>query len=410
MRRTGVTLFLTFISIFLIFFLQSCGFIPQKLCAPSDLEVVDVSPDSVKIQWHDNTISEDGFEIFRSEGGDFHRIGTVGMNTESFEDTAVLPSRRYAYKVRAFKGNTVSEFSEAVEVTTLEAYPNPPGNLRDVDKSESYVRLSWIDRSNNEKGFRVFRSLDGENYIMLYELPENSTTFEDRNLSPGTTYHYYIEAFNDSGSSGRSNILVVRTNNINDPPTDLRPVFPPNGSVNQNFYSITLRWEARDPNNDSLIYTLYFGTDPIPPVRIRGMSITQFTVNGLSPDTTYYWKIAVYDKHGNTVYGPVWTFRTKSNRPPLPPSNLRASAVSESEIDLRWDDNSDNETGFEISRSFVSWTGYSKIGEVESNVTMFRDEELTAGRHYCYKVRSKNEFGYSVWVGPVCVSTGGDDP
>ncbi|HDM70656.1 MAG TPA: hypothetical protein ENG58_04510 [Thermotogales bacterium] len=411
MKKAKVVLI--FICIFFVFlFLQSCGFIPQKLCAPSNLEIIEVGPDHVILSWRDNTISEDGFEIFRKAVNEesFRKVGTVGMNSEVFEDLSVLPSRKYTYKIRAFKGGTFSDFSEPVDVVTLEPYPNPPEQLKVLDKTESSIKLTWLDRSNNEKGFRIFRSFDGERYDLLVELPMNTNIFEDRNLPPGTICHYYVTAFNDSGSSGKSNIIVVQTNEINDPPTNLKPLFPTNGSMKVNFTTVTLRWDVNDPNGDELIYDLYFGTDPIPPLKAKGLSVPQYVLSNLRPGTTYYWKIGVYDKHGNMVYGSIWTFKTKLNVPPSPPSDLRAVSVSSTEIELRWKDNSDNETGFEISRSSLSWTGYTKIGEVGENITVFRDSSLITGRQYCYKVRSKNEFGSSQWVGPVCAVAGGKDP
>lgn len=71
------------------------------------------------------------------------------------------------------------------------------------------------------------------------------------------------------------------------------------------------------------------------------------------------------------------------------PSNLDAVAVSSSQINLTWTDNSGNEDGFEIRRSTTGPSGtFTKIAEVGANVTNYSDTGLNAGTQYCYKVRA----------------------
>jgi hypothetical protein len=47
---------------------------------------------------------------------------------------------------------------------------------------------------------------------------------------------------------------------------------------------------------------------------------------------------------------------------PLPPTNLVATASSLTDVELRWKDNSTNETGFKIERKTNS-TSYQLVGE-----------------------------------------------
>ena len=79
--------------------------------------------------------------------------------------------------------------------------------------------------------------------------------------------------------------------------------------------------------------------------------------------------------------------------PPDPPSNLVASAASDSQINLSWADNSSFEGGFEIER----WNGssYSQINTVGPNVATYADSGLTASTTYHYRVRAYNGAGGS---------------
>jgi len=78
------------------------------------------------------------------------------------------------------------------------------------------------------------------------------------------------------------------------------------------------------------------------------------------------------------------------------PSNLVATAVSASQIDLSWVDNSSVEDGFKIER----WTGsgYSNIATVGANVRTYSDFGLTPISTYYYRVRAYKgpwDSGYS---------------
>src|SRR5206468_5559385 len=83
--------------------------------------------------------------------------------------------------------------------------------------------------------------------------------------------------------------------------------------------------------------------------------------------------------------------------PPAAPSNLTATAVSTSEIDLSWTDNAaGNETGFLISRS-TDGTTFTQIGSVGAGVTSYKNTGLSASTKYYYEVRATNAAGNSAF-------------
>ncbi len=74
------------------------------------------------------------------------------------------------------------------------------------------------------------------------------------------------------------------------------------------------------------------------------------------------------------------------------PSNLEATAVSSSQIDLSWQDNSSKETGFRIERS-PNGQDFSEIDEVGANVTSYSDTDLSPSTTYYYRVRAFRQTG-----------------
>jgi len=77
------------------------------------------------------------------------------------------------------------------------------------------------------------------------------------------------------------------------------------------------------------------------------------------------------------------------------PGNLTATAQG-TNITLRWTDQSDNETSFEIERSASSGSGFAQIGTVSSNQTGYTDESgLSCDTTYYYQVTASNTGGNS---------------
>lgn len=77
------------------------------------------------------------------------------------------------------------------------------------------------------------------------------------------------------------------------------------------------------------------------------------------------------------------------------PSELTASAVSSSQINLSWKDNSDDETGFKIERKKGEGDTFSQIATVGANVTTYSDTGLSPSTTYYYRVRAYNASGDS---------------
>lgn len=80
------------------------------------------------------------------------------------------------------------------------------------------------------------------------------------------------------------------------------------------------------------------------------------------------------------------------------PTNLTASANSHSDISLAWEDNSINETGWEVYRSTTGATGTFTVfaNYPWSNITAASNGGLQGSTEYCYKVRSYKKQGQQV--------------
>ena len=76
---------------------------------------------------------------------------------------------------------------------------------------------------------------------------------------------------------------------------------------------------------------------------------------------------------------------------PADPSNLQATAVSSTQVDLSWQDNSSDESEFRIERSPDGSTGWQQIATVGASVTSYRDTGRSCNTTYHYRLRAYRE-------------------
>jgi titin len=92
--------------------------------------------------------------------------------------------------------------------------------------------------------------------------------------------------------------------------------------------------------------------------------------------------------------------------PPAPAAPLNFTAAGRvtgggatARIDLRWTDNSNNETRFIIQRaSDANFTTGLATYTLAANVTSFAQTNLAHGLTYYYRIQARNLYGGSVWV------------
>ena len=275
------------------------------------------------------------------------------------------------------------------------ATPEPlgaPANLAGQAVSTIEISLTWEDRSSAETGFAIERQ-NGAIWSQIGATPDgNITTYRDTGLSPGTSYNYRVLAFSAAGVSPTSNVVSVTTSAsapsaIPGAPTGLTAT-----SVTTS--SVTLTWTDGSSNENGFAIQRLNGSTWSQIGATPDGNITAYGDTGLSPGTSYSYRVLAFNGSGNSPTSNVVSATTSQVvQIPAAPSNLRVAGVTSTSVTLAWTDGSSNENGFSIERKIGS--SWVQIGWVPDNTWTFRHGGLNAGRSYTYRVKAFNAAGNS---------------
>ena len=126
-----------------------------------------------------------------------------------------------------------------------------------------------------------------------------------------------------------------------------------------------------------------------------GANVIKYSDTGLSGDTTYYYRVRASSDSGDSSYSNEASATTPLQTIPNAPGSLDVVAISSAQIDLRWQDNSNNESGFKIEHKTGAGGSYRQVAIVGPNINTYSDTSIIEDTTYYYRVRAYNDAGYS---------------
>ncbi|MGE5528005.1 MAG: family 20 glycosylhydrolase [Patescibacteria group bacterium] len=172
------------------------------------------------------------------------------------------------------------------------------------------------------------------------------------------------------------------------PPVDTEPPTAPANLTATAVSSsrIDLSWTAATDNVGVAGYKVFRGG-----VEIDTVTGTTYSDTGLSPNTTYSYYVKAFDAAGNVSAqsntAQATTPPSGDTQAPTAPTNLEATAVSSSQINLTWTASTDNVgvTGYQVFRNGV------QVGT--SATTSYSDTGLQPATTYSYYVKAYDAAG-----------------
>ena len=376
----------------------------SSINAPSNLALAVESHSQIKLTWTDNSNNETGFEIERSlNGTTFASIQTVAVGIAEYTNTGLTPSTKYYYRVRAL-GTPINSIYTSIANATTQVDPNlpvAPSNLTALASSHTQIALTWQDNSINETGFRIERSSNGVNFAPVDTAAVDGTTFTDQGLTPSTKYYYRVQSINTFGISEYTNVAFDTT--LVDPNL---PVAPGNlTAATVSHTQIGLTWQDKSSNESGYRVERSPDGTTFTAIDTTAANSTAFTDQGLSPVTKYYYRVQGINALGVSPYSSVVNATTAVDpNVPAIPGPITLKVLSDAEIEISWLDNSADETSFEIERS-LNGTTFTLLATKGVDEMIHVDENLTLSTKYYYRMRAKNNAGYSPYAAIVNATT-----
>ncbi len=255
--------------------------------------------------------------------------------------------------------------------------PSAPTNLSVSNLAQNSLTLTWNASTDNVgvTGYDVFMNNNLWGTV-------TTTTANITGLSASTAYSFFVRAKDAAGNvSSSSNVVNVTT------PDTQAPTAPTNLTAsNITQTSVVLSWTASTDNVGVTGYDVYSGS-----TLIGTTTSTSTTVTGLSASTAYTFSVRAKDAAGNVSASSnsvnVTTLAPADTQAPTAPTNLTASNITQTTVDLSWTASTDNVgvTGYDV------YLGSTLLGTVSGTAATVSG--LTASTTYSFSVRAKDAAG-----------------
>ena len=309
--------------------------------------------------------------------------------------------------VHEYSGYTSGEFVYTAWMFIPNGEPNEPNEPEPEDGATDVsisADLSW--NCSDSDGDNLTYDIYFGNYSPPPKVVSNQSgiTYDPGTLEFGTTYYWQIVAYDEYGASNASPIwnFTIRTN---DPPNTPSNPNPSDGETDVPLFK-TLSWTGGDPDGDDVTYDVYFGDYSPPPIVKSNQSGTTYSTGELEFGTTYYWQIVAWDEFGYVATGSIWSFTTKTNDPPDPPT-ITGPAIGGVGIEYEYTfvttDPDDDKVYY-----YIEWGD----GDVEEWIGLYdSDEEVILGHTWSetgeYTIRAKAKDLYDIegdWSEPLIMT------
>jgi len=413
--------------------------------APSNLFATASATNKLVLSWTDNSNNESGFQLLRgsSMAGPYYPAGTTAANITSFTDSiGLIAGKKYWYKVRAQNNYGVSAL-----INNFEGSWTFNNNYSDESGAANNLAGYGLPKFNTAaaEGTHALQ-LNGNNQYV--SVPNNAVTHFPANTYSSRTIGVWVNP-TSSAIAGTNNVVVdfggkdngmairfnsgslqaaIAGNNVRKTLTVSNIISNANW-ISGNWNHITLVYTAPTitlyVNGISVgttthtISTIFNSTNPSAFGASRGQNAFNSAASssyfaGFIDHVTVVKEAIATSLVPSFVKSCLQSDTTLSLTPkPAAPSNLVINGENTTSIAMSFNDNSGNETGFEIFRSVGDNSNYRYIKTLPANATAivnYTDDELFANTIYYYIIRAINNGGNSAFTSEATTKTHNNMP
>ncbi|RLF62135.1 MAG: hypothetical protein DRN16_02415 [Thermoplasmata archaeon] len=370
---------------------QSLGNTPPTVSNPfpsngsTDVDVtlsqlsVDISdPDGDTMTWTIETSPNIG-----------NNSGSSGNGTITCSISGLQYSTTYTWYVNVSDGDGGVANKTYTFTTRAQYIPDPPTGFTATANGRFQIDLSWTKGSNADKTVIVFKTTGYPTSVSdettVYN--DTGTSYSHTGLTPGTTYYYSAWSWNNTDNVYSSSYTTTsNTTDSNNPPS-LSSENPANGSTNQEL-SLTWSISITDADGDNIDWSIECSNGQNNSGTNEAGGTKSLSISGLSYNTEY--KVWVNATDGYDWTREWYTFTTRAEYTPDPPSSFTATTYNSTRIDLSWTKGSGADYTYVERNTVASWSKGAGVLVYNDTGTSYGDTGLNAGTTYYYQAWSYN--------------------
>jgi hypothetical protein len=271
--------------------------------------------------------------------------------------------------------------------------PAAPSNLTATAASSTVINLAWTDNDtapNRATGYDIEDSTNGTTFTQVATASAGATSFSVGGLQPSTTYTFRVRAFNSIGTSAYSNTASATTQASNGnltAPSNLTATAATGTQINlawTNNATVQTGFHIDRATNNTFTQNLVTQT--------AAASATTFSDSGLTPGTTYFYRVRAFDATAESANSNTASATTLTL--PAAPTNFHPTLVTPNGVDLEWVNNAANATSVKVFRALGTNSPVT-VAVLSKQVNSFFDTGLTPGAQYTYSIQAFNNAGPS---------------
>lgn len=264
---------------------------------PKNFKIVEYSSNAIKLSWT-KVSGVTGYYIYRStNGSSYTKIKNItSASTTTYTNGGLSSGKKYYYMISSYKklsNGTIAigpKPSTAAKVATTSTTVTISGTT----STSTSIKLTW-NKINNAAGYQILRLNNSTNtYSKIYTASDSTTSYTDKNLSSNTKYSYKIRAYYKVGT-----VIAYSPYTSVSAKTNI-PALTGLSAVSPNYSSVTLKWTAAPGASGYQIYQLS-SNNQYKLIATVASNSTSYTVESLSPTTTYTFKVRAYYKNSDST-------------------------------------------------------------------------------------------------------------
>ncbi|MBN1983410.1 MAG: hypothetical protein JW795_17870 [Chitinivibrionales bacterium] len=348
---------------------------------------------SMRFTWR-KTISATTYRLQVSTASDFSSLIVNRASIADSTDTCsqLTASTKYYWRIRAYNAATDSSaFSDAWSFTTVIALPQVVTMKSPANNAENIAlrpQLVWYKPAGADNYKIEVSHVDNFSVLDVIDTVRDTTFTPARNLAGLQKYFWRVTAGNTAGWGPVSPVWAFTT--IIGAPTMPVLLTPANNEDSvrlpvhfvwkKSLNAVSYRMQVTVQNGPTVLDSIKIGD-------------TTLTLNGLSNDQTYYWRLKAYNVADSSDWCDFQPFKTIFGPPPAPELLIPANGTTNipQKTTLVWRKvKLANFYSLQVATDTLFPATSLFIAKDTINDTTIAIENLAAGVKYFWRVRSRN--------------------